>query len=184
MKLSLLILFLSIFFSRTTSAQHCPYGGAKIMVLKVYSKKNADCIPSLKITVLDSLNQPITFNIYTSNGYQLDSLKFWQNPKTTTHSGIVDNNHPLIPEQFRFWFAEDNYTLVHPYFKGMQIRIEDIDGKENGGLFKSTLFTPSKKDAHPLCTSHSSWDEGPEGGFVQDYEPMQVRLKRKRFFFF
>ena len=61
---------------------------------------------------------------------------------------------------------------------GHKIKIEDIDGKENGGHFASQVIEIKEEYFYPLCTAYSNWTLGEESGFVEGYKPVKVELKR------
>jgi len=75
----------------------------------------------------------------------------------------------------RFPFANDNYVLVcNNYFKinKYKIKIEDIDGRNNQGRFKTSVIQPKNAKVYPLCDNYDNKTFPSE--FVID-----ILLKRK-----
>lgn len=50
---------LLLFSSFITTAQHCQYDFASIIVVHAHGKNKADNIPNLKISMIDSLGNPV-----------------------------------------------------------------------------------------------------------------------------
>lgn len=176
-----LILFLFfLLMSNTARSQHCPYDGAYIMVVEITAKGSSKVIPNLNITLLDSLGETVLREKWANGKWIGDTLKLWQNPQKTTHSGIIDNENPMNPWSIRFWFAENNYVLVTGMkLPGTQLKIEDVDGEKNQGQFETKIIHLPDFVLFPLCTGQSQWDRGEELGFVKDYQPIKVELKEK-----
>lgn len=170
-------LFGLLLLSTPLFSQHCPFDGAYILVVEVEDSLSGERIPDLKISFLDSLGERITHQVYRKGGWEDDTLWMWMNPDSTSHCGIIDNNHPMNPWSIRFWFAESNYVLVWGAdLPGSQILIEDLDGSQNGGQFKTRIVALGTENLYPLCTGHSNWDYGPEGGFVEGFQSLKVYL--------
>lgn len=154
--------------------QHCPFDGAQIGVIKVTSATTGAVIDGLKLSIYLPDGKPLT-------GYGLhareDTAVFWQNPSKTTHSGIIDNNHPMAPSTIQFWFAEDHYVFVQGgQYPELTVVIEDLDSLKNGGHFKKQSVAVHQEDWYPLCSGYSGWHHGPEFGFVDGYAPVDVQL--------
>jgi hypothetical protein len=168
--LTLLPLF---FFGKKISAQHCEYDYTYIIVLNVQSEAGSGIIPGLKITALDSNNKPIVAIHLGEKKWLTDTLQFLPNQKVTT-----GNQN----EKVRFWFADNNYVLAigNTYINKIRsVRIEDVDGNNNGGLFQTTIVPVNSTNFFPLCTNASRWDLGKKSGFVKGYAPKIIRLKKK-----
>lgn len=157
----------------SVNAQHCPYDGTFIMIVEITSENDSLVIPNLEVTFLDSLGNKVV-------DWTSDTLKLWQNPKETSHSGTIDNENPMNPWSIRFWFATDNYVFVTGRkLPGIQLKIEDIDGDENGGHFQTKIINLAQNNLYNLCTNFSDWDQGDEYGFVKDYKPIKVKLNKR-----
>ncbi len=177
-----IILVIIIFFGGVSvvKAQHCPFDGALILVSEIYSDTDSIVIPNLQVTLLDTLENVVLEQKMKDEVWKTDTLKFWQNPKESKHSGIIDNIRPENPWTLHFWFAADNYVFITGNkLRISKIKIEDIDGNENGGDFQTQIINLTKNDFYPLCTGISQWDLGEKYGFVKDYKPIRVELKKK-----
>lgn len=153
MKLIIPIIITFYLLTGDVNAQHCPYDGSYIAGIRAISAIDTSIISNLKITK------------YDVNG---DSLSFWPN-------GGLDRTDKLLPpgkRPLRFWFAKNNYVLVSGHFsEGGKIKIEDIDGDENGGHFETIIIDLDTKDIYPLCTNSPTW----KGNF----KPIIVNLVKK-----
>ncbi len=174
--------FLFLLFPVWLAAQHCPYDYESVIVLDVRCDVDSQTIPGLKITLQNANGNVIMSSSYNGTTWETDTSFFWLNTDTTTFSGVIDNKHAWSPWKTRFWFADDNYVLVCPRastYKGWKIRIEDVDGKNNCGKYRTTVLDVSSQFVYPLCTAFSYWDMGAKYGFVKDYKPYLVELMRK-----
>lgn len=169
-----LITFLFSCIVCTMHAQHCPFDGAQIGVIKVTSASTGKVIDGLKLSIFLPDGQPLTGYALNSRS---DTAVFWQNPNKTTHSGIIDNNHPMAPSTIRFWFAEDNYVFIQGgQYPELTVVVEDTDSLKNGGYFGKQTLHLVKENWYPLCSGYSGWHHGPEFGFVKDYVPVSISL--------
>lgn len=170
------------------------------MVVKVTSEEDTLLIPNLKITLLDTLDNTVIIpENWSWNEWPSDTLQLWQNPPKTTHSGRINNQYPMNPWFIRFPFAQDNYVLVTwklpgtqvksvdhlPVWKlpGTRLKIEDIDGDKNGGHFQTVVLPIDSNHLYRLCSRDSNWQDGwmngEDHGFVEDYQPIEVKLHKK-----
>jgi len=185
-KYLLLIALLTSFANQVCKAQHCAWDYYGIMVADIKAgKTDSAVIKNLKITLLDSLEKPVVKERWDAHllKYISDTVRFWQNPDSTTIKGYIDNENPFVPARMRFWFASSNYVCVTDYSitkpRPYGIKIEDVDGNANGGRFKTITVTLSKNDFYPLCNHFSNWDSGSQYGFVKGFKPVEVILKKK-----
>ena len=176
-----LFLFLALISLSPSFAQHCPYCGRFIQVLKPVAPGDSMAISGLKITITDSLGAPIQSEAWRDGRWQDKPLMMWQNPSFTTFKGLIDNNNPLEAEKVRFWFAEDNYVIDRLLMGSYWIVIEDVDGPQNGGEFKTLKIPIEEIQSFPLCTYNSTWDSPYSNRyFVKDYAPLVVELETKK----
>ena len=138
---------------------HCGYDFTSYIVLDVHEAGKKENIKNLKITIADSLGRDL---ININNAYS------WKNTnaplKFSFNYRIGDDNQPLpngaaaTKERWFFPFAKDNYLLsVTNKFPAdkLQFKIEDIDGKENGGKFKTLLMPLYAYNMYILCANES-----------------------------
>lgn len=170
-----LILTFSLFIS-PLAAQHCAFNGAHILVVKVMDSEYNEHIPNLKLYFLDTEDQVVMKSFYREGSWQEDTLFMWTNPDSTTHSGIIDNNHPMNPWQINFWFAEHDYVYVGGKMPGAKLVVEDRDGLQNGGKYPTTIIKLEEGFLYPLYTGINKWKWGPNGGFLENYQPFEVWL--------
>lgn len=180
----LFFLFTAFLFSFIqVNAQHCPFDNSCIVVIDVRASDTAKgTIKNLKITLLDSTNQPvIKYGIKYTEDYKEQHIPdgfilFEQNNPARDIAKLAQSTE----FKDRLWFAKDNYILVnYPYrlFYNSKIKIEDIDGMDNGGNFKTTIVNISYADVYSLCMGKSDWYYSYAGHFVKGYKPIKVILK-------
>lgn len=156
--------FLLFLCSLTASAQlggqmHCGYDFTSYIVLDVHEQGKKENIKNLRITVVDSLGRDI---INVGNVY---SFKNANKPLLFSSNYRIDaNNKPLAEgattekERWFFPFAKDNYLLsVANTFpaNNFSIKVEDIDGEDNGGKFKTVLLPLYSYNMYILCSNES-----------------------------
>ena len=141
------------------SAMHCGYDFTSYIVLDVHENGKTEEIKNLRITVVDSLGKEII---------NVNNLYSWNNankPLLFTSNYLIDNNNKRLEpgvtvtkERWFFPFAKDNYLLsVSNTFNAdkYSIKIEDIDGKENGGKFKTIILPLYSYNMYILCSNES-----------------------------
>jgi hypothetical protein len=141
------------------NAMHCGYDFTSYIVLDVHESGKKENIKNLKITVVDSLGRDI---INIGNRY---SFKNANQPMVFSSNYLIgDNNQRLQPgevakkERYFFPFAKDNYLLnVANTFPAdsFAVKIEDTDGKENGGKFKTLILPLYAYNMYVLCSNES-----------------------------
>lgn len=141
------------------NAMHCGYDFTSYIVLDVHESGKKEDIKNLKITVVDSLGRDL---INIGNRY---SFKNANQPMAFTSNYLIgDSNQRLQPgevakkERYFFPFAKDNYLLsVANTFQAdkFSIKIEDTDGKENGGKFKTLILPLYSYNMYVLCSNES-----------------------------
>jgi hypothetical protein len=153
-----LLLLLSV-FSAKAQVMHCGYDFTSYVVLDVHEAGKKENIKNLKITVVDSLGRDI---INVNNMY---SYKNANQPLAFTSNYRIDDNNKKLAEgavatkeRWFFPFAKDNYLLsVSNTFQAdnFSIKVEDIDGKENGGKFKTLILPLHSYNMYVLCSNES-----------------------------
>lgn len=176
--LSLLILQFNCI--KSLKAQHCKWDGSEILVFSIRADESDTLsINNLKVTVVDSAGTSY-FYPYTYQGKTI-SVQVIPFQNVIDPLCEVKKIHRTIDVR-SFWFAKSNYVLVGPLFefgmKGLCLVIEDIDGMENGGRFEKRIIRLNQKKGFPLCSNFSHWESGSKMGFVKEYKPIDVILKR------
>ncbi len=156
-------------------AQHCQYCTTSIVGINPISAMSKKTISGLCIYVvnengiqyngLNSIVDPVP----TNNENISKTVLFWQNDSTKS---------PKKNEGKHFNFAHNHYLFrafwSHSSSKEkdkLYIRIEDRDGKKNGGKFKTKVIPVSQLKLKLLC--------GYEGSYFKsdDYAPLLVELE-------
>lgn len=163
MKGSLRVIFLMLcaLAAKKVAAQamHCGYDFTSYVVLDVHEAGKKENIRNLRITIVDSLGNEV---INTANKY---SYKNADKPMLFSFNyRIDDKGAPLAEgaaaekERWFFPFAKDNYLIsVANTFEAdrFQVKIEDTDGKANGGKFKTLLLPLYSYNMYILCSNES-----------------------------
>ena len=162
-------------------AQHCPFDGAGIIAIRPLEESSSTIIPNLRITLLDSVYNVVFGTELRDGAWVTDTVEFWQNPQKTTFRGYIDNANPADGRRIRFPFARDNYVWVcsDRFPAGRYyVQIEDIDGKENGGAFKTLVLSLRNDDVYTLCSTYDE-EEYPESGEGRRFEAVEITLLSK-----
>jgi hypothetical protein len=180
------LFFILIFIALSGSwlnAQHCPYDAEGLIVVNIHVRGDTSIIAALKVTLVDSLGLSVMTPEWDFSKFLNDTLKFWQNPAKTTFKGKIDCNNPVDPTRVRFPFANDNYVLMCPVCfeaEKYKMKIEDIDGEENGGHFATVILQLKKGDIYPLCGTYNLKNYPDEyDGQNFKYKPIEIKLKRQ-----
>jgi len=146
-------------FSGKAQVMHCGYDFTSYIVLDVHEAGKKENIKSLKITIVDSLGRDVV------NYRNIYSYRNADKPLAFTSNYRIDaNNKPLAEgattekERWFFPFAKDNYlTSVSNTFPAdkFMIKVEDIDGPENGGKFQTTTIPLYSYNMYVLCSNES-----------------------------
>ena len=164
MKYTLLIIF--SLFALSVKAQlpggnamHCGYDFTSYVVLDVHEAGKKENIKNLKITVVDSLGRDLINinNMYSFKGAN-KPMEFTSNYLIGDDNKRLEEGAAAKKERYFFPFAKDNYLLsVANTFQAdrFAIKIVDIDGKENGGKFKTLIVPIHSYNMYVLCSNES-----------------------------
>lgn len=150
------LIFSSLLFLNgiASFAQHCPWDASSIMIFKIKTQTNdLKSIDNLKLTVTDSLGHPYFVSYYIENKKQIFPLVAFQNQIDSKCDGI---SREEMWAYRCYWFADNSYVIVTSEYNfkygGLLLTIEDIDGEENGGNFKTLVHKIDSKNSYSLCT--------------------------------
>lgn len=159
--------FLFLFVSVSAAAQigigggqmHCGYDFTSYIVLDVHEAGKKENIKNLQITIVDSLGRDV---INVSNMYSFTNgnkkLLFTGNYRIGDDNRRLQEGAVATKERWFFPFAKDNYLLsVANTFPAdnFRIKVEDIDGEENGGKFKTAIIPLYSYNMYILCSNES-----------------------------
>ena len=154
-----IVLFILFTVSAKAQVLHCGYDFTSFIVLDVHEAGKTENIKKLRITVIDSLGNDVINinNLYSwKNGNQ--PLLFTMNYKIGDDNKRLAEGATATKERWFFPFAKDNYLLsVANTFPAdsFSIKVEDIDGEENGGKFKTTIIPLYSFNMYILCSNES-----------------------------
>ena len=155
----IILFFIALSVSAQQNVMHCGYDFTSYVVLDVHEAGKKENVRNLKVTIVDSLGRAL---INVNNAY---SWKNANEPLTFTFNYKIGDDNKRLPDGFTatkerwfFPFAKDNYLLsVSNTFPAdnLKFKIEDIDGKENGGKFKTVILPLYSYNMYVLCSNES-----------------------------
>lgn len=179
MRFSISLLFFTSFFANAQVAQHCGYDFTSYFVVNAQDSSSKENINGLKISVVNIFGLEVlnVNNIYSwTEGNR--PLNFLSNYKVDDSGNRISENSKISKERWFFPFAKDSYLLsIKSTFPGddFSIKIEDVDGPENGGDFKTQIVKLNSFNMYVLCASKARETQfGPKMN-----RPIVVVLDRK-----
>lgn len=148
------ILFvLVILFYNSISAQHCPYDGSSIIVLKVHAPDNSNTIPNLKVTLVKKKQDK-----------------------------IVKSRVYILTQTNKFPFLSDEYSIIvgHNFdTENWYLKIESVCeyGDNNYTTLETTEIKITENDKYNLCGNFDSY-EYHTGFGERDYKPIEVIFRK------
>jgi hypothetical protein len=148
-------LFVILLISNFINAQHCPYDGSSVVVLKVHTRENQNSIPNLHVTLIKKKNGKVK------------------------KSPII-----ILYQMVRFPFITDEYWVQIPKdFKmdNLYLKIESVYQFDAGGYFHygTTEIKVSESDKYDLCDLYDSYQNA---GIIEKriYHPVEIVLQKKQ----
>jgi hypothetical protein len=158
--LSIIIVLLSgVVAQAQQGAMHCGYDFTSYVVLDVHENGKAHNIKNLRVTIVDTLGVDVVNinNLYSFKNAN-EPLKFTFNYLIGDDNKRLAEGTAVTKERWFFPYAKDNYLISvvnnFPADK-FQVKIEDIDGPENGGKFKTVLLPLYAYNMYVLCSNES-----------------------------
>ena len=159
MRYLLVLLFAITSLGVKAQGMHCGYDFTSYVVLDVHESGKKENIKNLKITLVDSLGNDL---INTSNKFSYRNadkpMSFSFNYKIDDKGAPLAEGATAEKERWFFPFAKDNYLIsVVNTFEAdrYQVKIEDVDGKANGGKFKTLILPLYSYNMYILCSNES-----------------------------
>lgn len=154
-----IVLLIVFTLSARAQVMHCGYDFTSYVVLDVHEAGKKENIKNLRITVVDSTGNDVinVNNVYSwKNGNQ--PLLFSLNYKIGDDNKRLPEGATATKERWFFPFAKDNYLLsVANTFPAdsFSVKIEDTDGEQNGGKFKTVIIPLYSYNMYILCSNES-----------------------------
>lgn len=157
--LSFILLLLAGAVSAQQNPMHCGYDFTSYVVIDAHEDGKAHNIKNLKVTIVDSLGNDV---INTNNLYSFKNanqpMKFMLNYLIGDDNKRLAEGAAATKERWFFPYAKDNYliSVVNNFpADSFQVKIEDIDGPENGGKFKTVIIPLYAYNMYVLCSNES-----------------------------
>ena len=139
--------------------QHCGYDFTSYLVLHVHQEGVKENIKGLQLTLVDLEGNEV---INTNNRYSWKesnkTLVFSFNYLIDGANQRIEKSSEATKERWFFPYAKDNYLLsiVNTFpADQLKVKVEDIDGEANGGLFETQLIEIGYFDLFVLCTNQA-----------------------------
>lgn len=127
-----LAILLTLLMSSLCNAQHCPYDGAAIIVVKIHERGNENTIQNLRVTLVKKKKDK-----------------------------IVNDAAYVLTQNGGFPFLSDEYSVIVPNrldMKNYYLKIESVCEYRDNELsyFKTTENKLDENDLYPLCGNYDS----------------------------
>lgn len=159
MRYSILIIVFLFTFSVKAQVMHCGYDFTSYIVLDIHEAGKKENIKNLRVTVVDSKgNDLINVNNLYSFRNANEPLVFSLNYLIGDDNKRLAEGAVAKKERYFFPFAKDNYLLsIANTFPAddFSVKIQDVDGKENGGKFKTVILPLYSFNMYILCSNES-----------------------------
>lgn len=157
--LSFILLFVAGAVSAQQNGMHCGYDFTSYVVIDAHEDGKAYNVKNLKVTIVDSLGNDVinTNNLYSYKNAN-EPLKFTFNYKIGDDNKRLAEGATATKERWFFPYAKDNYliSVVNNFpAESFQVKVEDVDGEENGGKFKTVLIPLYSYNMYVLCSNES-----------------------------
>lgn len=176
----LLVPFLS-FSQEVALTQHCGYDFTSYFVLDIHEEGKNENIKGLKVTLVDLDGNELT---NTDNKYSWNAtnkpLVFAFNYRIDDSNQRIETLEEGKKERWFFPYARDNYyvSVVNSFPADQaKVKIEDVDGKENGGFFETVFVELNYFDLFVLCSNQKQEYTVKFGRKAN--KPLQVVLKKQ-----
>lgn len=177
---TLLILLLSLNSSaQIITGQHCGYDFTSYLVVNVKEKGKSENIKNLRVVLVDSTgNEVINFNNSLSWKGRNEVMLFNPNYKINAQGKKLEEGQES--NRWFFPFAKDSYILsVTNTFRAddYMVKIEDVDGDENGGHFETQIISLFTFNMYILCSSENERQAQQFG--PRTNRPIEVYMEKK-----
>ncbi|WP_177760763.1 hypothetical protein [Flavobacterium sp. I3-2] len=174
-----LLLFPIFSFAQIDVPIHCGYDFTSYFVVHPHEDGKSKTIDNLKISIVDlDGNEVINENNNLSWINSGKPLLFTRNYKINEQNKRI----PITEEgKWFYYFANDHYLLtVSNTFpaENYNIKVEDVDGEENGGNFKTQFIPLASYNMYVLCTSEERAKAMQFGRKVTN-KPLDIVMEKK-----
>nr|WP_317632180.1 hypothetical protein [uncultured Flavobacterium sp.] len=149
-----LLMLPAMSFAQIGNTMHCGFDFTSYFVVHPHEDGKSKTIDGLRISISDESGKDIV---------NMNNFLSWQNgnkPLVFSRNYKIDNNNKRIPitedGKWFYYFADDHYLLsisntfpAESYF----LKIEDVDGEQNGGIFKTQIIPLASYNMYVLCSA-------------------------------
>jgi len=141
-------------YAQIGSTIHCGFDFTSYFVVHPHEDGKSKTIDGLRISISDSEGKEVV---------NVNNFLSWKNgnkPLVFSRNYKIDNNNKKIDKtedgKWFYYFADDYYLLsitntfpAETYF----LKVEDVDGEDNGGLFKTQIIPLASYNMYVLCSA-------------------------------
>ena len=178
-------IFIFLLFSSwvTFGQSHCGYDFTSYLVLHIHENGKSTSIKNLKTTIIDSVgNEVINIDNRYSWTHSNEPMVFTMNYKIDDKGArVTDATAADASGRWFFPFAKEDYLLsVSNSFPAerFSLKIEDIDGDQNGGHFETQIVQLNSFNMYVLCSSENERQAARFG--PRTNRPVDVILELKK----
>ncbi|MBA5792414.1 MULTISPECIES: hypothetical protein [unclassified Flavobacterium] len=165
-------------WSQIGDAIHCGYDFTSYIVVKPHEDGKSQTINGLKMSVCDENgNEVINKDFKLSWRNNNMPLLFVRNYKVDANNKRISND---ADGKWFYYFADDHYLVtVSNTFNAEEyyLKIEDTDGEENGGHFKTLMLQLAPYNMYILCDSEERQKAMQFGRRMN--KPLDIVLEKK-----
>ncbi|MEC4003714.1 hypothetical protein OX283_003530 [Flavobacterium sp. SUN052] len=150
------LICLIILISNLINAQHCPYDGTSIIVIKIHTRENQNTIPNLKLSLVKKKKNK-----------------------------IVKILEDFPSQSYNFPFLADEYSIIIGNafdIENWYLKIESVCAYTNNEYttYGTTEIKLTENDKYPLCENYDSSEYNTIGfGEQRIYKPIEVILYQR-----
>jgi hypothetical protein len=151
------------------------------LVLNVHEEGAKENVKGLKLSLVDLEGKSV---VNTNNQFSWkdnnQELVFSFNYLINENNQRIDSLYEGVKERWFFPYAKDNYflSIVNTFpADQVKVKIEDIDGNENGGFYETQVVEIGYFDLFVLCTNQAR-DYAVQFGRKAN-KPLEVIIKKK-----
>ena len=174
-----LFLFPVFCFAQIDVPIHCGFDFTSYFVVHPHEDGKSKTIDGLRLSIIDT-NENEVINENNSLSW-INSGK----PLVFTRNYKINEQNKRIPitenGKWFYYFADDHYLLtVANTFQAenYMLKVEDVDGEENGGNFKTQYIPLASYNMYILCTSEERQKAMQFGRKVTN-RPLDIVMEKK-----
>ena len=156
-------------FAQIGTTLHCGYDFTTYLVIDIKDANTKKTIQGLKVSIIDKAGNPL---------YNTDYKYSFVNANQPL---VFAENYKIDEKRWFFPYANEVYLLLLANTfnaEDFQLKIEDIDGVANGGLFETQILDLYNYNLYVLCSSENT--RATQFGRKINNQPIEAFLNLKK----